>query len=881
MDQRTEERIEGWETKPLTGGFAELRELADGGFSGVARTGPTTLFMLNGRAVGVVGGSIEAFERGEATVAKAPHPSLPLLFAMTERGGEQQAKYYTNDTPISEAHDQLTEAGFTGYIELSENVLSGDYYVVYQGGRSLSCAFVGNAERLKTGDEAFELADDEVGIYEVISVDLDVVDIPDPGGADATGSAEAAGSTEADATGSAGADATGSAGEAGGTAGPAGGAAGRTDPGAHDDAAATGREQGAGPAGGRGHPGETPADPDSGGTGGDDGGGAAAGPREGVAGDDPAPGPRDGDGQAGRGPGEVTDPDPQPADGRPSGEDAGTDPADGVGPDEGEVTAERSERAGGGHDRPSGTNAGGRPSEADPGGRPSEADPGGRPSEADPGADAPGGDAEVDRAGTAADRAVEAASGAQGSSANGAASAGEGVPREAAAFGELRAIPSLSPDHTAVAETGGDRGAAGGRDEPEPTADAGATEMSSGAVAEDAPGASDGASGAADDATGSSGTGVGRDPAGSTGAGSSGVPEGGSVGSGTGASGDRPGTDVTERASQAVDVEPEEPAAPAAAEAGDGALREQLAAREERIEELEAAITDLRVQRDGLTDERDRLQEEVERLQGEIAELEAEIERLHGQLDDGADGKRRLSPDEALGATNLFVRYDSKGGGTLEDAHAGEVEAEEVNENLRLEHHTQFDAGEVVVGDQPFETFLGGTVAHEFVEWVVRDLLYEIRDTGHVKGLAELYDAIPKIDRAELFGDVSVRFTEDGEQYREQRSFDVVLRDRMGDPLIVANLNDSRTPADREMMETIIQNGIDVKESNESLSSAMLVTASFFKPGALEAADETQGGGLLSRESKESYVRLNRKSGYHLVLVESREGDFHVNVPEL
>jgi hypothetical protein len=28
-------------------------------------------------------------------------------------------------------------------------------------------------------------------------------------------------------------------------------------------------------------------------------------------------------------------------------------------------------------------------------------------------------------------------------------------------------------------------------------------------------------------------------------------------------------------------------------------------------------------------------------------------------------------------------------------------------------------------------------------------------------------------------------------------------------------------------------------------------------------------------------VKLNRKSGYHLILVESRGGDFHLNVPEL
>lgn len=344
-----------------------------------------------------------------------------------------------------------------------------------------------------------------------------------------------------------------------------------------------------------------------------------------------------------------------------------------------------------------------------------------------------------------------------------------------------------------------------------------------------------------------------------------------------------PGTDVTERATREVDVDVETGSDPDPipddADAAD--LRQQLRAREERIEDLEAAITDFRVQRDGLTDERDRLESEVTRLESEVSDLESEVERLQSRLDDGTEGKQRLSVENALGGTNLFIRYNSKSGGTLEKAHRGDVGEEEVNNNLRLEHHTQFDADEVVVNDVPFDDFLRGTIYRGFVEWVVRDLLYEIQNTGHVTALSDLYDAIPQIDRAELLGDVSVQYTEDGEEYREQRSFDVVLRDRMGNPLLVANLNDSRNPAGQEMMETVIQNGSDVKMSNESLASSMMVTASFFKPGALEAADEAAGGGLLSRESKTSYVKTNRKSGYHLVLVESRDGDFHVNVPEL
>jgi len=309
--------------------------------------------------------------------------------------------------------------------------------------------------------------------------------------------------------------------------------------------------------------------------------------------------------------------------------------------------------------------------------------------------------------------------------------------------------------------------------------------------------------------------------------------------------------------------------------------RAELREREERIEELEAELADLRVQRDGLRDERDRLREEVESLEAEIANLEDEVERLRSRLNDGIEGRRRLSPEEALKGTDLFVRYGSKGGGTLEKAHGGEVEKDEVETNLRLEYHTQFEADEVAVDGQPFEAYLDGTVYKQFVEWAIGDVLYEIRDTGQTKGLKDLYDALPQVDRAELLGEVSVEYTEDGEQYSEQRAFDVVLRDRMGNPLLVADLNDSRNPATREMMSAIIGNATDVKETHDSLAASLLVTASFFEPGALEAADEAAGGGLLGGGSKRSYVRLSRKRGYHLLLVETRDGEFHINVPEL
>jgi 3D (Asp-Asp-Asp) domain-containing protein len=900
MDERTVDRIEGWDSKPLTGGYAELRELADGGFSGVVRAVGTTLFMLNGRVVGVFGGAIEDFADVDATAYQAPHPSIPLLFAMKEYGGDQQAQYYTNDTPISEAHRTLSDAQFTGYIELSENVLSGDYYVVYYGGRSMSCAFVGNSERLETGDEAFELADDEVGIYQVMDVDIEVTDIPDPSSGGAGGASQSGGATgDVDAGGGsppaagdsrstpdeqpgqrapddptgqgaadAGRDTAGGASGAahdepadggtadvnqqpadGGTADvPDGGAADPLDPGTVDGSADAGRERTGG------------TDPERERTGGADR------ERERTGGTDPE---RERTGGADREQERTGGTDPERT---PTSEDrASTDPAPETSrtvdpePDAREPAVDADPQETGGDGRQADPAAGrSTPEPADGRTEPDQQPAGSADSRTesdqparDPGDAGSGGAADPEasagpdeqraaespaqhsREEAAADRAVEAASGPSGSSATGTATASEGVPKSETAASDLRVIPSLSPDHTAVAAPGEEAGV---------EADVGGT-TSTGRTTD---------VGGGDDSRGERSVGTDRTTTVDTG-----------------------GTDVTERASQAVDVDVGGETARGTDDGGSGQLRQQLAAREDRIEELETALTDLRVQRDGLTDERDRLASEVDRLEAEVADMEAEVEQLRSRLSEGAEDSTRLSPEDALQGTNLFIRYDSKSGGTLEKAHRGEVGAEEVNNNLRLEHHTQFEADDTVVDGEAFDEFLRGTIYREFVEWVVRDLLYEIQDTGHVKGLSEVYEAIPRIDRAELLGDVSVAYTEDGEQYRESRSFDVVLRDRMGNPLIVANINDSRNPADRETMETIIQNGIDVKGSNESLSSSMMVTASFFKPGALEAADEAAGGGLLGRDSKESFVKLNRKAGYHLVLVESREGDFHVNVPEL
>jgi hypothetical protein len=195
MDVRTVVDVEGWESRPFDGGYDGLRDLADREFTGCVVAGDGHLFMTRGRVVGVFDYAeppmgdpsleptgIERFEDADGAAYRAPHDALALLFAMVARGGETRGRYYSNDTPLEEVDRTLQDGGFTGYLELSENVLSGDYYLVYHGGRRRSVAFVGQSRRLKTDEEAFDLAADEVGIYEVNAVPLSTVEIPGPEG---------------------------------------------------------------------------------------------------------------------------------------------------------------------------------------------------------------------------------------------------------------------------------------------------------------------------------------------------------------------------------------------------------------------------------------------------------------------------------------------------------------------------------------------------------------------------------------------------------------------------------------------------------------------------------------------------------------------------
>ena len=742
------DRVDSWSERPFSDGYTQLHELSESDFSGVIRAGGAELYMTRGVAIAVQHGNIDDFEDATGSLYESPSDALPLLAVMQERSDEVRAKYYTEKTSIEEVDATLSDGGFTGYVELSENVLSGDYYLVYHAGKSMSVAYVGEAERFIEGEEAFEMANDEVGIYEVRPVDIEQVELPDPPEPEPSPdeSTSAAGSDTRE-------DAAESRDE------PT-----ETSPSEEEETPAPNQEQTL----------EGESEQDTGAS-------------------ETQPGTHSGSSVATQNP-------QTPGHGVQSEQSSDSKP-------------EQSPRA-----------AKSRETATDRTHHPEETQTPPRPATQQQQQD------EVDTTTSPAERT---APGESSSEQSGGATA---VPDL-----ETRAIPSLDPDRTELPDQNdgeaeetdeaprrnNDQQAATGKPRPQEN-----PAPQSPAVAPQQ-----------DQAQGQHETS--RDE-------------------------NEPTTQAQENDTTEI-PEPEEIAE----------LEEQLKTQEAEIEALEDELETTREERDDLQAQLEEVREQRDELQTEIDRLEDELHHLETELGAATDAERRITAGEALAGTDLFIRYHSKGDATLEKAHGGSVLKSDVHDNLRLEKHTQFEAANVSVGGQVYDEFLEDTTAYQFVQWVVKELLFEIRDTDHTKELRNLYDALPKVDRAELSGVVDVTYVEDGQETRTQESFDVVLRDRMGHPLLVANLNDSLEAATESMMENLITAAERVGQSSDGFACAFLVTTSFFEPGALETASQATQGGLLSRDKRKSFVNLSRKNGYHLCLVEARKENFHLAVPEL
>jgi len=699
MSTRVLDRVEGWQTRRFDG----LQRLAANEFSGVVRAGETELFMTSGVAVALRGGDIDVFEETAGTAYSAPSPALPLLAVMQERSDEVRDQFYTEQTPLSTVDETLSQGGFTGYVELSENVLSGDYYLVYHAGTSMTVGFVGQSGRLVDGREAFETATDEVGIYEVRPVTFDPVDLPEP-------------APEPD-----------------------------PEPTGPDDAETAGA-QSAGPAGD----------------------GAETGP-------------------AGR----STDPVAGGTEAGPSG-------------DEHEPVAERSEDGTG----------------DTPGAEPAGAERG----------DTPDATAPVDATDT-----------------------------------DLRTIPSVDPDRTV------------GRADGQSTTD----QARPGGSGDDP-----------DDGSSTEGNEPGATPA----------PDAEPAGTDTDDTAAPDSPTAGERLDQQDEDELDEQLASVREERDEldeqlasvheerDELDEQLASVREERDELDEQLASVREERDELDEqlasvreERDTLAERLDAVREERDALRRQLDTLGGGGDSPAPGDgdpdpgvvgstRDLTHSEAVEETAVFVRYDSQGDVRLGDVHSGDGDRGSLRGNLQLEVYGGFD-GPVTVEGEPYEAFVERTLPYEFVEWVLTALPFEIRETGNRKSLSGLYDALPSIDHADL--DAAV------ERADSTESFEVVFRDQRGQPLLVATIDSDREPVGAAELEQLVAAAERVGTETDSLAGAFHVTRGYFDGGALDVADEATQGRLLSRNRQKSFVSLSRKRGYHLCLVEAREGSPHLTVPEL
>jgi len=314
------------------------------------------------------------------------------------------------------------------------------------------------------------------------------------------------------------------------------------------------------------------------------------------------------------------------------------------------------------------------------------------------------------------------------------------------------------------------------------------------------------------------------------------------------------------------------------------ALTEKVETLQEHRDALVAKADELEAERDRLQSKNEDLSGTVERLQARIEELETELQRARqrevSETETGASAGTQLSAQQALSGTNLFVRYGSKSQPTLETAHGGNADRSEVASNLRLEHHTGFDSTDAAVDGTPYEEFLESTMEYRFVDWVTEMLLYEIRDTGNADGLGDLYDAIPRIDRAELGATISLA-DDETEDVPDQVTFDVVAYDKMGNPARAGHAQrltgagDAGTPRRTQGSRVRSEGELSGSGGRDRRHLELLRTR---RARGGRAGHER---GFLSRGSKLSYVNLSRKNGYHLCLVESRSEGFHMNVPEL
>lgn len=145
-------------------------------FSGLVETDDVTVYVVDGYALDVRGGSLTDVLDERLDVYHASNPAEPYLLAVHGNGSER-ATLYTEDKSLDEAVRELEDASFTGYVELSERVVTGDYYAVFHRGSADFLGVTTESNPPLAGPDAREEMLEQVGLYSVNRAWIDPVDL--------------------------------------------------------------------------------------------------------------------------------------------------------------------------------------------------------------------------------------------------------------------------------------------------------------------------------------------------------------------------------------------------------------------------------------------------------------------------------------------------------------------------------------------------------------------------------------------------------------------------------------------------------------------------------------------------------------------------------
>ena len=311
-------------------------------------------------------------------------------------------------------------------------------------------------------------------------------------------------------------------------------------------------------------------------------------------------------------------------------------------------------------------------------------------------------------------------------------------------------------------------------------------------------------------------------------------------------------------------------------------LMRQVTRAEARVEDRDEQIKRLTAEYEAeLSDQADIIEAHERRVEA----MREEIEQLRTSLAErGVAEEEAIESEErprrgALEESNLFIRYADKAGPSLRDFRLQNAAIEKVQENLTVETHTNFDPQRVTIDGQPFDEYLHQSTEYKFISWVTGDLLALIDTTGTRGSLGPLFEAITAIDRVELYGEITTSVPDEDEPI--SRPFDIIARNKVGDPLIIADVNTTTAPTTRAMTRALSEKIMDLAPEIPDIAAGFYVTESFYDPGALQVIADAVSSGIIPRTNKRSYVRIGRGRGFHLCLSERRGEEFYLNVPDL